>query len=147
MGSANVLSTLLLQEYSSLIDLFVVYELFPPAFRTAFGVPVDYRSIFAGADGASPVSLAAAGNEVEEPLLAIAVDVSDDIDRMQCLEFDSVTGPEHRAASAEEATVLRLCTSCDNYFEKSKSHQGTRCWSCKKKTNRATSSTISVPEQ
>ena len=37
--------------------------------------------------------------------------------------------------AAAVVVVTQICTLCSKAIEKSKSHQGTRCWSCKKKNH------------
>ena len=148
---------------------FLVYALFPAAFRQAFGVPINYKSILQSHFGSLEPSvshtllreaaaadftaedvpmtdalalLAADPTSMDDPVTA-ALAVNDELDVMSVLGSPStVPSPllkvlETNAiitAASRVVVATQICSLCSKVFEKSKSHQGTRCWSCKKKS-------------
>jgi len=87
---------------------FVVYSLFTPEFRTAFGVPLDYRGIL------RPASVAADAT-TDDPM-----------------PLDNAFIEPLAPLLPEQPGMMRICSRCTKSFRKSPSHQGTLCWSCKK---------------
>ncbi len=125
-----------------------------------FGVPLNYKAIlqshFGSVDSSEPLLLddhspgtdsTSTNLPVSEAVTSLDVSMSDalaaddEMDLMSLVEppssDKSPTSTEldtDGIAAAALVVATQTCSSCSKAFEKSKSHQGTRCWSCKKKS-------------
>ena len=140
-----------------------MYALFPAEFRQAFGLPQDFKSIlearFGSFDSSEPLLLndlapAAAAADLAstdvlmtEAVTSVDVTMEDALGADDEMDFMAVVGPPSTdkspalttmetddIAAAVVVVATQICSLCSKGFEKSKSHQGTRCWSCKKKS-------------
>ncbi len=133
--------------------------MFTPAFREVLGVPLNYDATL---QRHGPSSLAVDAMEVGDDSAesiragAMVADAPDatHTDAMEIFESnsrsadegfdipeltDGLLSPLQQSESVSrvgEATVCH-CSMCHKSFRKSKAHQGSRCWACKKSKSRA----------
>lgn len=138
-----------------------MYALFPETFRENIGVPLHYESILHTHFGqpiqpstemmSVDVDMETSGpptllditvhEELQLQQSAVFVDRDDDNKTLSSVDYKANT--HELVANAQgtndvtTAVVLRKCSLCAKQFPKSKSHRGTRCWSCKKSQSRS----------
>ena len=137
-----------------------MYELFPKAFRDGFGVPILYTSILnalpkttaiaetlpnfsenvVSSSSKVPVieSLSALYPIMEEELLTLV----DSPAPSSIVEVIDLT----KTIDDVSLITTHTCSTCARHFIKSKSHRGTRCWTCKKNQS-LSADTISFPAE
>ncbi len=139
-----------------------MYALFPESFRETIGVPLRYESILHNHIG-QPLQPSTETNsmdmEIEATRTSMPLDVtvpeelqshqtvvffdSDDNKAIPSVDYNAndhevaVISPEVNDVTT--AVALQRCSVCAKQFPKSKSHRGTRCWSCKKSHSRSVS--------
>lgn len=138
-----------------------MYALFTAEFRQAFGLPLNYKSILQARFGSSDTSepllltdlapsaadLASTDVIMIEPVTSVDVPMEDAFGADDEMDFTAVVGSPSTdksptlvavesddIAAAVVVVARQICSLCSKRFEKSKSHQGIRCWSCKKKS-------------
>lgn len=114
-----------------------MYSLFTPAFRQVFGVPLNYAALLK-AESPKPMVGTAALECDGVDAMVIDTELPSSLPNPTGLEADVIHGvavDDKGAATASivsDPTFVAVCSACNKNFRKSKSHQGTRCWACKK---------------
>ncbi len=136
-----------------------MYVWFTAAFREAFGVPLAYAQVLQSPMrvatwrdedwmDADPLSSEVASAKGDEDLSSDSLALPGLLNELgvdsvpnshqQHFPFSDDSSPSEPPLSPVQAPIhsnTRTCSTCQRSFEKSKSHKGTLCWSCKKRAS------------